>query len=282
VQQVLHPAAAVSLVGRVLSRPVVARNSGSGYSGGVQLIRRLPLGKLSLGIVARVAIGVALNSEMVEEMREAGFRRIVRIPNGVDLPAEITPAGRREARDALGLQGQSVLFLGRLDEEKGAETLIRAWPLVETTGVTLLVVGDGPVRAGLLDLAASLGAGAASIRFCGETTDPGLFFRAADVVVVPSKAEGMSNVLLEAMAHGRPVIASDIAGARDVIDRPEVGILFAAGSSRALAEAIDRVLGDEPAAARMGRAAREHVAARFSVHAMVSAYERLYMEVSRP
>lgn len=280
VQQVLHPAAAVSLVGRSLLRPVIARNSGSGRFGGVQLMRRLPLGRLSLGIVARLATGVALNGEMADEMREAGFRKVVRIPNGVEIPPETTPASRQDARERLGLRGPMVLFLGRLDEEKGADALLRAWASVATSSATLLVVGDGPARDQLRALAASLGEPAASIRFCGATTDPDLYLRAADVVVVPSASEGMSNVLLEAMAHARPVIASDVAGAREVIERPELGMLVPVGAARALAEAIDRMLSDGAAASRAGRAAREHVAARYRVDAMVTAYEHLYREVA--
>lgn len=280
VQQILYPAAVVALLGRALSRPVVARNTGSGRFGGVQLMRTLPLGTVALGVVARLTTAIALNDEMAAEMRGAGFRWVVQIANGVEVPAPVTPAARREARRDIGVEAPVVLFLGRFDREKSPETLLAAWPRVRAARATLLVVGDGPLRPEVEGLASSLGELSRPIRLCGPTADPSLYLRAADVVVVPSASEGMSNVLLEAMAHGLPVVATDIAGNREVLVHPELGALVAPGDPAALARAVDRWLEDPAAAAKAGGSARTHVAERYGVDRMVSAYERLFVALA--
>lgn len=276
VQQILYPAAVVAVAGGVLRRPVVARNTGSGRFGGVTLMRSLPFGTLALSLVARSCTAVSLNAEMTAEMRAAGFRRIVAIPNGVDIPPEVTPGSRREARERLRVDGPVAVYIGRLDVEKAPHVVVHAWRAVRAAGATLLVVGDGPARSELEALAASLGERSVSIRFCGPTDEPGLYLRAADILVLPSASEGLSNVLLEAMAHAVPVIASDVAGNREVIERPDLGVLVAPGDAIAFASAIDRWLADPAAASLSGRAAREHVAARYALGSMVTAYEQLY------
>lgn len=277
VQQALYPAAAAALLTLPLRLPLVVGNQGSGPEGAVQVMRPLPLGRASLRLIGRRATCIAVNDEMVEEMRAEGFRRLVRIPNGVVLPS-LDEAGRLEARRALGLEGQVVLFLGRLEPVKGLGPLLRAWAQAPRPGATLLVVGDGAER-GLVERAAAESAPDRRVRYDGPTTAPARYQRAADLFVLPSFTEGLSNALLEALAHGLPVLASDIGGNREPLAQGGGGLLVPPGDEGALSAALSRLLADPASLARMGAAARATAERTYSVEAMVLAHERLYEQV---
>jgi glycosyltransferase involved in cell wall biosynthesis len=280
VQQALYPAAAMALLAPLLRRPLVVRNAGSGEFGGVQLMRRMPLGTFGLSLMARAATGVSLNAEMTCEMREAGFRHLVEIPNGIELGPEMTPADRATARAALGIEGPTVLYVGRLEAEKGVDLLIRAWQRVDVPGANLVIVGNGPDRESLLRLAMEASTGC-SIRFAGASTDVRRYLHAADLFVLPSRSEGISNALLEAMASGLPVVTTDVGGNRQVIQLPHIGILVPPQDSEALAEAICRVLLQPEVRRTLGVVGRAHVAASYSADTMIDSYEQLYRRLSR-
>jgi len=278
VQQILYPAGFVSLISPVLRRPLVVRNAGSGEFGGVQLMRRMPAGNVVLRVIAHAATGVSLNAEMTAEMRTAGFRHVVEIPNGVDVPPPSTDAMRGAARDALGVTGRVVLYAGRLDREKGVDVLIEAWPRVGIDDATLVIVGDGPERTALTHLADRIGC-ESSVRFVGSTTQMLTFFAAADVFVLPSRSEGISNALLEAMASGLPVVATDVGGNRQVIECSNMGTLVPSEDPAVLAGALAAMLVNAEMRRRIGVAARNHVRARYSAERMVDAYEHLYLRM---
>lgn len=265
VQQALYPAAAMTVLARALRKPIVVRNSGSADHGAVQLMGRLPLGTLGLRAIGRFATTVSLSPEMTSEMQGAGFRTIHEIPNGVAVPAL---GDRAAARRALGIADDTplVVYVGRLAQEKGTPLLAAAWPRV--TDAQLLVAGDGPDR----HLVESL----PGVRIDGVVTDVRPYYAAADVFVLPSESEGISNALLEAMANGVAVVATAVGGNRQVIANETVGVLVPPLDAEALAGAVNELLRDPVRARRLGGAARDHVRANWSFDAMVDAYERLY------
>jgi glycosyltransferase involved in cell wall biosynthesis len=272
VQQALYPAAAMVPIARLLGKPLVVRNAGSGRFGAMQLMGRLPLGPTALGVAARGSTGVALNDEMRDEMGKAGFRRIALIPNGVELPPATTPAARASAQARLAVTSPVILCVGRLEAEKGIGLLVDAWRRVRRPA-TLLIVGDGPDREQLARAASGT-----SARFRGATADVSGYLEAADLFVLPSASEGISNALLEAMAAGLPVVATDVAGNRQVIRSRDHGVLVPHDAA-AMASALDALIADPASAARIGAAARQHVANGWHVDRMVDAYERLYQSV---
>lgn len=276
VQQALYPAAAVAALAKLARRPLVVRNSGSGRFGAVNVMTGLPAGRLALWLIGQGATVVSLGEEMAGELRGAGIRRIKEIHNGVEIPEAVGPQERAEAKARFGLDGPVALYAGRFDEEKGVELLLDVWQTGRLANAQLCLVGAGPMQAALEQRARALGAQA---KFFPPATDLRPYFAAADVFLLPSYSEGISNALLEAMAHGVAPLASDVGGNRTVISNPEIGVL-AAREPQAFSNALGALLGDLTATRAMGERARQHVARAFSVDAMLDAYEALYRELS--
>ncbi|SEG69558.1 Glycosyltransferase involved in cell wall bisynthesis [Thermomonospora echinospora] len=184
--------------------------------------------------------------------RVPGLLRIVR--NGVDL-TRFRPAGAEEkaqARARLGIDPDARLAVcvGRVTRQKGQDVLLKAWPLVRAgcPRAELAVVGSGD------RLARARRQAGAGVRFTYEVDDPRPWYAASDVVVVPSRWEGLPFTALEAMATGRPVVASDIPGLSELV-APGAGALVPPGDVGALSEALVERLSDAGTAEREGLAA---------------------------
>ena len=187
------------------------------------------------------------------------------IPNAVDLPQfASTPRKTREVPVAL--------FVGRLAEQKGVDLLLRA--AARTPGVRFRIAGDGPDRDSLAKLARELGL--SNVEFLGQSERVAELLADADVLVAPSRWEGMPNVVLEAMAARVPVVATDVVGTRDLIRNDENGLLVPVDDAPALASAIARMLSEPGVADRLAEAGRE-TAQKHSPEAMIHAHEQLYL-----
>ncbi|HYM03684.1 MAG TPA: TIGR03088 family PEP-CTERM/XrtA system glycosyltransferase [Stellaceae bacterium] len=209
--------------------------------------------------------------------------RLQTIYNGVDTE-RFSPMGR--SREALppgfAPEGATVIgTFGRLDPLKNQLALARAFARILAArpaarrSLRLMIVGEGKQRAeieaaldegGVRDLAWMPG-------FRDDTAD---LYRALDIFVLPSLREGISNTLLEAMASGRPVVATRVGGNPEIVPEDVAGLLVPVDDAEALAAAIQRYL-DAPALARAhGDGARAHVLRHYSLAAMVGSYDRIY------
>jgi glycosyltransferase involved in cell wall biosynthesis len=163
--------------------------------------------------------------------------RTVVLRNGVDLEL-FRLQDRAAARAALGLDGFTLLCVGGLIPRKGLDLVLEA--LAMRPDCNLLIAGDGPLRATLEAQARRLGV-AGRVRFLGEVAHadlPGVY-AAADVLVLASSREGWANVLLEAMACGTPVVATDVNGAGEVVRSHAAGMLMSRRTPECLAETLD-------------------------------------------
>ncbi|MGI9659630.1 MAG: glycosyltransferase family 4 protein [Gaiellaceae bacterium] len=197
----------------------------------VELARRSP--RLARAVLSRARGVVCVSHALAEAARELGARDPHVIPNGVELPSAIG----EEATPP------HVLFAGRLSPEKGIDELLEA-----TRGLALRVVGDGPMRDRV-----------PSARGFIPPEELAREYAEAAVVCCPSRREGFGLVAAEAMAHGRPVVATRVGGLVDLVIDGETGILVDAQDPLALRRALERLLADAALRARLGAAGREHV-----------------------
>lgn len=232
----------------------------------------------------RINAFVCTSREMVAEVTAEGFDASLThlIPNGVDTASysPVSPAEQADLRAKLGLDSRPVaLFSGRLEPQKGLETLLEAWKLIvaKHPDALLMLAGSGSQEALLLEKAERAGI-SLSVRFPGQLKPDDLrdYYRVADLFVLPSLAEGLSNALLEAMSCGLPVVATRVGGSEDLVIDGVNGLLVEPGSIQPLADAILRLLEDRPAVLQMGMRARATVESGYSLVRVAERYLELY------
>lgn len=227
---------------------------------------------------AAVVSNTRAGAELVARRCGVPLQVIDVVPNGLELPPVPTSAERSALRRELGLPDGTrlLLFVGRLVPEKNLPLLLEALSRVTNSQRPLLwLAGDGPERARIEAEIARLGLGD-GVRLLGERSDASRLMQAADLLVLPSREEGLSNVLLEAMGSGLPVIATAVGGSPELIDDHVTGRLLPSDDAAAMASTIAALAADADERARLARAAREQAEARFTVRAMVEHTERIY------
>lgn len=251
---------------RVLGVPLVTTAHGSD----VRLVDAMPGGRALLrGVVRQSAQLTAVSSWLASQLEAAspGARPVV-----APMPADVDRfAGREPGSPRAGL-----LFVGRLNEQKGVASLLRALA-ASRTGATLDVVGDGPDAAALRALAAELGV-ASRVRWHGAQPPVALpaFYQRAAAVVVPSVGEGLGLVAVEAQLSATPVVAFASGGLLDVVRDGRTGVLVPPGDAPGLAAALDRVVGDPEHARVLGEAGRASALAAFSPAVAAARYATIY------
>ena len=213
--------------------------------------------------------------------------RVERICNGVDSRRFQPAHGRLVLAGCPFDRGDEVLVgtVGRLQAVKDQLTLVRAFAIARARGAAgerlrLIIAGDGPMRA---EVEAEIRASgcAEAIWLAGERDDIPHVMRALDVFVLPSRAEGISNTILEAMASGLPVVATDVGGNGELVVEGETGALVPAGDPQGMAEHLLRYTADAALRQRSGIAGRRRVEQQFSLDNMVERYARLYEALLR-
>ena len=207
--------------------------------------------------------------------------RIVAVVNGVDTEA-FKPGDRRLVRDRLGLSsdGHVVGIVGRLSENKRHKLLLTAAAELRATvpDIHVLIVGEGPEMSSLRRLASDL-AIADRVHFVGFLDDPVPCYQAMDLLVLPSRQEGLANSVLEAMACELPVVTHDACGNSEVISNDVDGWVAALDSAQDLAALIQTAFADIERLRSIGRAARRTMIERFSFDRTVGEYAQLYREL---
>jgi glycosyltransferase involved in cell wall biosynthesis len=176
--------------------------------------------------------------------------------------------------------GQRLLFVGRLNDQKGVDHLLHALSSMKTPSASLDIVGDGPNREALKQLAQQLGI-ATRIRWHGQLSQselPPLYQRAA-AVVIPSIDEGLGLVAVEALLCETPVVAFDSGGLRDVIQHEKTGLLVKPGDRAALANALDDLLARDGRGRQLGRAGRLYALSAFAPESAARRYAGIYRQV---
>ncbi|MFI9616333.1 glycosyltransferase family 4 protein [Streptomyces sp. NPDC052023] len=282
------------LVGEVRPDLVHAHSAKAGLAGRIAVRGRIPTvfqpHAWSFEAVGGATAALALKWErfgtrwahrtvcVSEAERRTGLRagigaRWAVVPNGIDTGRFRPAAGtvRNSPATDTGPRAPLVVCVGRLCRQKGQDVLLAAWPSVvrRVPGARLVLVGDGPDRERLR--------APEQVRFAGAVADPLPWYQAADLVVLPSRWEGMALAPLEAMACGRPVVTTDVAGARESLPPALVPhCLVPPEDPPALADAVTALLLDPPLGESLGDRGRRHVLAGHDVQHAAEAMADVY------
>jgi glycosyltransferase involved in cell wall biosynthesis len=228
--------------------------------------------RLTLSLVHQIiCVSDSTRRDLIDEC-PAAEARIQTVYNGVDPSAFPSQPDRQKVRQELRItRGPVLVVIARLTEQKGHRYLLQAFPDLLKTWPQLccVFVGDGELHETLHRMAIDLGVERAC-RFLGARDDIADILAAADLFVLPSLSEGFPFVLLEALAMGRPVIASRVNGVSELIEDHKTGLLVPPRDPQALGAAIREMLSDPTAALKMGAVGRAVVRERFTVNRMVA------------
>ncbi len=263
--------------------PILVQPASSGYFGEAQEMARTKgfwaLRKLAL----RNRHFAAISREIASEWAALGVppERIADMASGVDT-SRFRPGAASEAVEATLPKPPRVVFTGRLHPQKNLDLLLDIWPTVHSrTGAALVLVGDGPEAERLAARVRAENPPGAVV-FTGAVVDPAEYLRAADLFVLPSVAEGMSNALLEAMGSGLPCLASAIGGNDDLIEEGKTGMLLPPEDRSAWTSALLECLSRPDQARALGQEARRHIEAFYALPVVVDRYVALYRELLTP
>ncbi len=230
--------AAAVLLGQWLGKPVAVTARGTD----INVFPNYLVPRRWIRWVARRAGAlITVSASLRDALMRLGVERerVSVLRNGVDLEL-FAPVDREATRARLGLDGLVMISVGHLIPDKGHQFAIEA--LAQLPGASLLLAGDGPMRAELAALAARL-AVADRVRWLGTLSQQQLarHYAAADITLLVSKIEGMPNVLLESLACGTPVIATNVGGSGEIVNAPIAGTLIEERTGAAVADAVRKL-----------------------------------------
>ncbi len=258
----------------VYKKKVISRLEGAGEAGDLARINRIKYGfliRLSWkGVDKLIAISREIYKDLVA--REVQKDKILYIPNSVDTEYHTPSASKRWDSKI------NILFVGRLNEEKGVNVLLQAVKQVVEKGfnnISLTIAGDGRLRKELGEMVNDL-AITKCVRFIGSVTDVIQYYHNSHILVIPSNSEGLPLVLLEGMACGLSIVASNLGGIREGIEDGVNGLLFTPRKEDELASKIIYFLEHPEVAKQMGRMCREKALALFPLKNTIHKYVELY------
>ncbi len=268
-----------SIAGKFLNKKTLARPMASGPTWGdiarMQAQQSVMGSQLMLNKFKDIDVYIALNEDVVTELKNIDIEpdRIFRMPNGVetdDIPFKSDYSTSDEVK---------ITFVGRLHPQKGVETLLDAFhqALEQNLSVNLQLqlVGTGPIKDTLENKAKTLGI-ADKVTFFGQVDNVYPILHESDIFVLPSRAEGMSNALLEGMACGLPSIVSNIPANKALIENKKNGLLAEVDDPQSLSEAIILLATDNDLREKLGRAARKLILEEYSIDSITERFITLY------
>lgn len=267
------------LAGLWLKKPTIIKLANSGLYSDIYKMQTknlaLPGSKQMMPVILKADRFVAINRSIVEELLEIGVpkERILFIPNGVNID-ELVLKTDYGLGDPICL-----LFIGRLHHQKGLDVLLQAFSDIVANRSEfrwrLILLGDGPLRYELKEMTRQLGINR-EVEFTGFVNNVPSYLNTSDIFILPSRSEGLSNALLEAMGCGLPCIATSVSGNVDLIDHFDSGILVPLNDPTALADAIITLTEEQSLRTRLGQAAYQKIEAMYDIETVASKYIELY------
>jgi glycosyltransferase involved in cell wall biosynthesis len=288
VHQSLYPAFVSVLIGkRLLKKPVLVKSASSGKTSDIKLLRQPPLGTLQLNFLLKELDHlVAVSRATGEDFKQIGYSetRISYIPNGVEIPKE---------KKIFSGDVKLVMAVARLSMEKGIDVLLKAWAEVMASHpfLKLTIAGQGPLEHSLKKLCQDLRL-TDSVEFLGSIPNLNEQWSNADLFVLPSRSEGLSNALLEAMSYGLPCIATNVGGNSELIREDEQkkiipgkfiigrnGLLINPDDVEGLSEALLYFIENGLERQKMGNRARLYIQENYSIDLIADKYIGLYQRM---
>ena len=286
--QALHPAFVAVFVGKeILQKPVIVKTASSGVTSDIRQLKQVLLGGLQLRyLLKNMDCLVSVSRFGGKEFIEVGFPRsqIEYIPNGVASPSD--------GKANFG-QMRRVITNARLSKEKGIDILLKAWAnIVEVEkNVKLIILGDGPLAGELKKLCRTLGV-TESVEFTGMVQIPTEYLKEADLFVLPSRSEGLSNALLEAMSYGLPCIATNVGGNVELAGEDRCakimpgkfiiarnGLLVNSEDVEGISEAMLYLIRNGIEREELGNKGRLHIQENYSIDLIADKYIALYQRM---
>ncbi len=280
------------VLGILTRRPVILKLTNTGAQGIGATFKLLPFPALHRLLHRRLSGCIATSQRARDEIVDLGLApsRVHLISNGLDVEAfqPASPARRDESRAQLEIPADAplVVIVCRMRPEKDLPGLLDAWAIVRARAPAahLAIVGDGVdggnQMAALEEQAARLGLGA-SLLLPGSSLDPRPWYAAADLYVLSSINEGLSNSLMEALSCGLPVVSTRVSGSEDIVEAADVGVLVPVGDAEALGAALADLLADSDGQKARGARAREYALSHFSLESVADRVEQLYAALTR-
>jgi glycosyltransferase involved in cell wall biosynthesis len=266
------PAFVAVKIGKKLNKPVVIKDS---TMNGIFSLLRYPWGKEKQQEIAGYAWCVAMTRMIKENLKKAGVPedRIAEIPNGID----ITPLPAK-----LPVWRNRVVFVGNLTQQpaKGIDILLFAWKDVITKhpSATLEIIGNGDIFAYTKFITDNK---IKNVLFAGKVESVRERLLDSDIFVLPSRREGMSNALMEAMLCALPVVATQVSGSEDLIDNGLSGLLVPPADVTRLTDALITMMDDPEKAMFMGRNGYESVTSKCDMKTVAEKYKNLYQTIRK-
>lgn len=223
-----------------------------------------------------LTVSESLKTEIISTIKisNSNVRSII---NGVDTD-KFSPGDSETIKKKFGFQKTDIIIgsVGRLEKIKNYNALIKCIAMFDEPSIKGLLIGDGPARSELEGLVKDLGI-EDRFFFLGKRTDVNKGMLIFDVFVSSSLSEGLSNTILEAMASGIPVVATNVGGNPEIVYEGETGYLVNPNNLEAMKSALERLINDKKFSKSIGQKARELVVRECSLHKMVSEYEDVYL-----
>lgn len=277
-------AVASAMMGKFLNKKVIVKIGGGTLVGEIVTSRQTAFGKLKLWALGLLKPHfVILNEDQRKDLVGYGLERaqITQIANGVNTDVYFPPMLEQKAafRAKLGWKGLIFLFAGRFSPDKIKvsvfENFLKSWANVkQTKDISFYLVGHGPLEQDYREVIHRLNL-QDSVHLLKARENIAELYQAADVFVLPSSAEGLSNALLEAMACGLPVLASRVPGIIDIVSENIHGYLFDPSSSKEITDRLKTIVEEQKAFSEMGKNSRE-TAIKYSIGKAAEQYLALY------
>jgi glycosyltransferase involved in cell wall biosynthesis len=280
--EILRPAS-IGMYSKIfLQRPLVVKILRGGTRGDIYKLKRRRSWKSDLQrLIKSVDAFIVISHEIDEELAalHVPAQKRIFLPNGVDAVrcSPVSEESKLKLRASLSLpeQGRIVMYAGRLVPEKRVDHLLQVWkdvcakfPLAQ-----LLIVGAGEEQPRLEAMHVE------GVQFTGQVEDAVPYLQAADLFVLPSSTEGLSNSMLEAMACGLPVLATRVGGAPDIIEHTQSGWLIPPEDVDSLQQGLETLLGDEALRFSLGSNARQRILSSFSLDFVARRLAGLYQQL---